>query len=207
MRSFDVFILHTFDNLISKGYKSLFYILKSIQQELPMKTFILFTICSILTFGYLGCNSSSPDNSNDTSNQTPADTTLNDSSGTANSGDGNQDTNSSNLIDLTGLLLTQTSASCEDYVNTYNATAKDLKSNSNFEASVEITVVVDKCVITSNAIPNHDFNDGDRNFATEISTQNQVYQIPKVATAANQTTQLTLEYDDAVFLNGVKLDS
>ncbi|MDA7687112.1 YHYH protein, partial [Pseudomonadales bacterium] len=56
-----------------------------------------------------------------------------------------------------------------------------------------------------NAIPNHDFNDSDR-FPNPVSEQTDVYEVPTTPEIAPTTTDLSLTYDNAILLNGVKTD-
>lgn len=107
--------------------------------------------------------------------------------------------------DLTNAILTDRSANCSDYADTYSAHVTDVQNARHFDASVAIRVIGDSCSITSNAVPNHDFNATGR-FVTPLSEQNQAYSVPANPTLAARPTALSLQYDNAVFLNGVKLD-
>lgn len=107
--------------------------------------------------------------------------------------------------DLTNAILTDRSANCSDYADTYSAHVTDVQNARHFDASVAISVIGDSCSITSNAVPNHDFNATGR-FVTPLSEQNQAYSVPANPTLAARPTALSLQYDNAVFLNGVKLD-
>ena len=107
-------------------------------------------------------------------------------------------------VDITGALFTNLDANCATYANAYASSVRDVQSGSSFAGDLTITVVGDKCIFATNAIPNHDFNDGGR-FATPVSAQNVSYEIPAIPTAAANVTPLVLG-DDAIFLNGVKLD-
>lgn len=69
-----------------------------------------------------------------------------------------------------------------------------------------VTLENDKCVFLSNAIPNHDFNDASAHFATNASEQDQRYEITTSPVQSSASTGLTLGTDNAIFLNGVKLD-
>ena len=108
-------------------------------------------------------------------------------------------------IDITDALLTDRSANCADYAASYIAEATDVQRSVTFDANLEVTVSGSECTIASNAIPNHDFN-ATGTFATPVSEQTQSYTIPASPTAAASPTALSLQYDNAVFLNGVKLD-
>ncbi|WP_085639850.1 YHYH protein [Marivita geojedonensis] len=107
--------------------------------------------------------------------------------------------------DITNAILTDRAANCTAYADTYSAQATDVQNAREFDASVSISVSGDHCSITSNAVPNHDFNATGR-FVTPLSEQNQAYSVPANPTLAAQPTALSLQYDNAVFLNGVKLD-
>lgn len=107
--------------------------------------------------------------------------------------------------EITDAILTDRSANCADYVDTYSAKVRDVQNARNFDASVAISVKGNSCTITSNAVPNHDFNAKGR-FVTPLAEKNQAYTIPANPRLASRPTALSLQYDNAVFLNGVKLD-
>ncbi|MGD1928577.1 MAG: YHYH protein [Leptolyngbyaceae cyanobacterium] len=110
------------------------------------------------------------------------------------------------VIDITGTTLTSRSRNCADYVATYNAEAIELPSNTVFIGSLTISVENDHCIFTSNAIPNHDMNDANT-FATPVSEQHKVYRVTTSPQPNRQATALSPQYDNAVLLNGVKVDS
>ena len=107
--------------------------------------------------------------------------------------------------DMTDELLSNRSANCADYVANKTAKATDVQAGNTYNASIEITTDGSSCTIASNAIPNHDFNETGH-FGFEIKEQDQSYTIPANPEAAASPTELSLRYDNAVFLNGVKLD-
>lgn len=107
--------------------------------------------------------------------------------------------------DITNALLTARAANCADFADAYTAIATDVQSREEHNASFEISASGSTCAITSNAVPNHDFNATGR-FATKFSTQNQNFSITTAPKMANTPTTLSLQYDNAIFLNGVKLD-
>ncbi|MGS2723389.1 sulfatase-like hydrolase/transferase [Porticoccus sp. GXU_MW_L64] len=109
-------------------------------------------------------------------------------------------------IDITGAILTSLSANCQDYINNYQSSARDVNNNVLFAGALTISVNGDKCVIQSNGIPNHDFNDGSRSFANDVSEQNQNYQITVNPQFAAQPTPIAIGSDNGVMLNGVKID-
>lgn len=107
--------------------------------------------------------------------------------------------------DMTNEILTLRSANCADYAAARTATATDVQNRRTFAAAVTLTVDGTVCRISSNAIPNHDFNATGR-FNTPAQERAQAYAIPARPTAAARATALSLTYDNAIFLNGVKLD-
>lgn len=107
--------------------------------------------------------------------------------------------------DITDAILTDRSANCADYANAYSAEVTDVQAGTVYSAALEITVSGDTCEITSNAVPNHDFN-ATGGFVTPVAEQNQRYTITANPEFADSPTALSLQYDNAVFLNGVKLD-
>ncbi|MGO4908649.1 YHYH protein [Pseudorhodobacter sp. W20_MBD10_FR17] len=107
--------------------------------------------------------------------------------------------------DITNAVLTDRAATCADYVAANTATATDVQNQKRYTANVSITTNGTTCTITSNAVPNHDFNATGR-FANPFSQQNQSYSIPAKPVANKAPTALSLRTDNAIFLNGVKLD-
>lgn len=107
--------------------------------------------------------------------------------------------------DITDAILTDRSATCVAYADTYSAQVTDVQRRRDFDASLSITVSGNTCEIVSNAVPNHDFNATGR-FATPFSVQSQRYTIPANPQFAATPTALSLHYDNGIFLNGVKLD-
>ena len=121
-------------------------------------------------------------------------------------GDGNntETPDADSIVDISGALFSEFDANCATYANCYISSVMDVQNGSRFDGNVKISVSGDKCLFASNAIPNHDFN-ASGNFATRASAQDLSYEIPISPTAAASVTQLVMG-DDAVFLNGVKLD-
>ena len=69
-----------------------------------------------------------------------------------------------------------------------------------------IVSVQGKCVFASNSIPNHDFNDGDQSFVTDVVGNEAHFEVPMNPEVNQYVTELSLQWDNAIFLNGVKLD-
>jgi len=108
--------------------------------------------------------------------------------------------------DITNVLFTSRAANCSEYADDYQSRAKDVNQDTLYTGSLKITLEGDKCLFSTNAIPNHDFNDGSRTFRNPVSEQDVVYAVPQTPMKASKVTELSLRQDNAVFLNGVKLD-
>lgn len=129
------------------------------------------------------------------------------------SGDTNTSMATTTGTDITGTLFSNQSGDCGQYAGDYQANANDVNNNTSYTSQVSINDGTDNCTLTSNEIPNHDFNDGNGSFLHQISEQAGSYSIPKNSATANQAIQpylsgtaLSLETTNAVFLNGVTLD-
>ena len=109
-------------------------------------------------------------------------------------------------LDITDAIFTNQSTDCADYVNSYSSNVTDIQRNIAFNGSVAISQSNGKCTFQTNAIANHDFNDNSASFATPVSAQSNTFSITTTPLAASASTALSLDYDNAIFLNGVKLD-
>jgi hypothetical protein len=107
---------------------------------------------------------------------------------------------------ITNAIFDRTEPNCSAYIGTYSAQVKDVSNDKNFTSSVTVTANGNDCTFSSNSIPNHDFNDASADLATPVAEVSESFNIPGAAVAASSTTALSLTYDNAVFLNGVKLD-
>ncbi|EWH11976.1 sulfatase [Catenovulum agarivorans DS-2] len=110
------------------------------------------------------------------------------------------------VIDITDAILTRKTANCADYVAGYTSNVTDINNNKNFVGDLTITVSGDSCIFATNAIPNHDFNDGGTSFPNDVSEQNDQFSVTASPAFATQTTALSLRIDNAILLNGVKVD-
>jgi hypothetical protein len=109
------------------------------------------------------------------------------------------------IIDLTNLILTKRSENCADYAGGYVSAVTDVSRSLSFDGNLTISVDNDKCTFASNNIPNHDVGEGGA-FATPVSAVNNSFSVPASPQFASAATALTLSYDNAVLLNGVKVD-
>lgn len=108
--------------------------------------------------------------------------------------------------DITNLFFTNTSANCESYVKSYTSSVTNVHQATVIEGDLTIAIVDNKCEFSSNAVPNHDFNDGDTTFTNAFAENHKTYEVTTTPIAAASTTGLTLNLDNAILLNGVKLD-
>jgi len=107
--------------------------------------------------------------------------------------------------DITGAAFDSRDAACSTHAGSFSSSVTDVGRRLGFRGSVKITEASGSCTIASNSIPNHDFNDGGA-FATPVQEVLATFWIDASPSDASRTTPLSLEYDNAVFLNGVKLD-
>ena len=111
----------------------------------------------------------------------------------------------STVTDLTDLLLSRRSSNCADYAGGYSSGVKDLARNLSFTGTLAISVTTGTCTFASNDIPNHSMGQGGA-FATPVSAQNSTFKMTTTPAFATQTTALSLSWNSAVLLNGVRVD-
>lgn len=107
---------------------------------------------------------------------------------------------------ITGEKFSNTSALCSDYVGRYRSLANDIRQGTQFQGELQITADSNQCVLNSNSIPNHDFNDGTPGFPNNVGGVNESFVITLSPTLAGTSTDLTIDRDNAILLNGVKVD-
>jgi hypothetical protein len=116
------------------------------------------------------------------------------------------DSGISGPTDITNAILANVGADCADYAASYISSVQDINRSMGFTGDLNVTVTQSHCEFSSNAIPNHDFNDGTRSFVNATKAQTISYSVPRAPVVAGSTTALSLRTDNAIFLNGVKLD-
>lgn len=107
---------------------------------------------------------------------------------------------------ISDAILTNSRTSCSYFAENLFAQALDIQRSTNLDSTVSITVSGDKCRITTNSIPNHSFNGEGASFVDPVIATTANYEIPLNPSFATSSTSLSLEIDNGVFLNGVKLD-
>ncbi|MEM9727573.1 MAG: YHYH protein [Myxococcota bacterium] len=109
-------------------------------------------------------------------------------------------------VDITDAILENRSGDCADYVEQYAATVEDVNRGLIFEASLSVTEDSGSCRLTSNAVPNHDFNDGSEPFPNVFQEQTLALDIPRNPELADEPAVLTLTTYNGVMLNGTLID-
>ncbi|CUH80527.1 hypothetical protein TRM7557_02942 [Tritonibacter multivorans] len=108
--------------------------------------------------------------------------------------------------DITDRILTNRSGDCADYAAAYTAAPRDVQRRRDHTAAVQVTVKGAQCQITSNAMPNHDFNTAGARFVTPVQETQTTLSVPRNPQPAARTTALSQRSYDAVLLNGVVVD-
>ena len=112
----------------------------------------------------------------------------------------------SDNVDITDAFFSSRQSSCAEYVGSYTSSVIDIKRDIVFTGDIHITSTNGVCSISSNEIPNHNFNDQSASFANEVSEQNSSYEIPVSPEISSDSTALNLRLTNAVFLNGATVD-
>ncbi|MBD1583031.1 YHYH protein [Pseudoalteromonas sp. S16_S37] len=108
--------------------------------------------------------------------------------------------------DITNAILVKSDASCAAYVGDYESYVIDIKRGLDFNGQVSITSNGSECTFAVNEIPNHDFNDEQAQFATNVSTQSASYTVPVSPAMSATKTEVEIGVSNGVFLNGVSVD-
>ena len=88
----------------------------------------------------------------------------------------NEESNNS-PIDITNATFTARSQNCVDYIEQFTSSVNDVNNGTVFQGDLVITQLGDKCIFNTNAIPNHDFNDGGNAFPNDVSAQSDQFEI------------------------------
>jgi len=116
------------------------------------------------------------------------------------------ETSTNSPLDITNAIFDNRSSNCADYAQGYKSSVLDVNNSTVFNGDLTISATNGKCLFSTNAIPNHDFNDGNQAFPNDVSAQNIQLEISAAPSIANSVTALSLGTDNALFLNGVKVD-
>ncbi len=108
--------------------------------------------------------------------------------------------------DITNLIFSKRSADCADYAGVYSASVEDITRQRKFIAKVTIDLENNTCVLTSNGIPNHDFNGPTAHFANDVRELDVTFRIPRNPQKSGSLQKLSQRSYDAVLLNGTPVD-
>lgn len=108
--------------------------------------------------------------------------------------------------DITDQIFTERCADCAIFAGKDTANVMDVKRTLGFAADISVTFDASECVLSSNSIPNHDFNDESAQFRTNVAEVERSFIIPRNPTIAGTATQLHQTRFDAVMLNGIVVD-
>ena len=108
--------------------------------------------------------------------------------------------------DQTDKTLSLRQAECSNYVSKNVAAVTDLYSKEILASNLNISLSGEECVFISNSLPNHDFGNSTRSFAHPALAVPTEYRITAKPKFASKATPISLTTDNAIFLNGVKLD-
>ena len=133
--------------------------------------------------------------------------TLNCSANGATSGSASvQATGVVNRINITNEIFANRSSDCANYADNYGSNVRDLTRVIDFEGYVDVEIFDTYCNLSSDNIPNHDFNDSSANFRTNVAEIDRVFSVKRDPQMAAEISQINGQAWDAVMLNGVVAD-
>lgn len=104
-------------------------------------------------------------------------------------------------------VFAELSGDCADHARSSTAAVLDIQNARDFDGLVDLEVGETACTISSNAIPNHDFNDESASFrASDVMELETTWSLPRNPIDAATTTDIELSSYDGIMLNGVVLD-
>ena len=109
------------------------------------------------------------------------------------------------VSDISDAVFTRTDSSCSSYEGVYSSSALDQNRMMTLTGTLTITADENTCTLTSNSVPNHTFHD-QGSFATDPAEVSESFTISAAPTMAASATAISLQIDNAIMLNGVKLD-
>lgn len=102
--------------------------------------------------------------------------------------------------------LAERSGDCADHAGSTSSLVQDIQRALGFESDVTITVEDSVCLLVSNNIPDHDFNDESARFANEVAEVDRSFEFQRFPEPASAPTPIRQTSYDAVLLNGVPVD-
>ena len=133
--------------------------------------------------------------------------TLNCSANNASSGSASVEvTGVLNIINITNEIFSNRISDCASYADNYVSNVRDLTRVIDFEGYVNVEVFDTYCNLSSDNIPNHDFNDTSANFRTNVAEIDREFRVQRDPQMAPEISQINRQAWDAVMLNGVVAD-
>ena len=133
--------------------------------------------------------------------------TLNCSANNASSGSTSVEvTGVLNIINITNEIFSNRISDCASYADNYVSNVRDLTRVIDFEGYVNVEVFDTYCNLSSDNIPNHDFNDTSANFRTNVAEIDREFRVQRDPQMAPEISQINRQAWDAVMLNGVVAD-
>ena len=111
-----------------------------------------------------------------------------------------------NRINITNEIFSNRDSDCANYVENYSSNVRDLTRIIDFEGYVDVEAFDTYCNLSSDNIPNHDFNDSLANFASDVIERERVFRVKRFPEPASRNTEILRGVWDAVLLNGVVVD-
>ena len=111
-----------------------------------------------------------------------------------------------NIINITNEIFSNRISDCASYADNYVSNVRDLTRVIDFEGYVNVEVFDTYCNLSSDNIPNHDFNDTSANFRTNVAEIDRVFRVQRDPQMAPEISQINRQAWDAVMLNGVVAD-
>ena len=111
-----------------------------------------------------------------------------------------------NIINITNEIFSNRISDCASYADNYVSNVRDLTRVIDFEGYVNVEVFDTYCNLSSDNIPNHDFNDTSANFRTNVAEIDREFRVQRDPQVAPEISQINRQAWDAVMLNGVVAD-
>jgi hypothetical protein len=111
-----------------------------------------------------------------------------------------------NIINITNEIFSNRISDCASYADNYVSNVRDLTRVIDFEGYVNVEVFDTYCNLSSDNIPNHDFNDTSANFRTNVAEIDREFRVQRDPQMAPEISQINRQAWDAVMLNGVVAD-
>ena len=111
-----------------------------------------------------------------------------------------------NIINITNEIFSNRISDCASYADNYVSNVRDLTRVIDFEGYVNVEVFDTYCNLSSDNIPNHDFNDSSANFRTNVAEIDREFRVQRDPQMAPEISQINRQAWDAVMLNGVVAD-